>query len=200
VDWRTGRVAQTIDLPAAFLGLAFTPDGKWLYASGGNTDQVYRFRWTGDSAVLTDSIALAARTAGRRAGTRYPSQLAVSPDGQRLYVAENLADSLAVIDVASGKIEQPLPAGRYPYRVVAAPDGTVYVSAWGGKGVAVYRFTGEGLAQPEWIDAGRHPSALLLDHAGTRLFVASGSTDRIAVIDTRTHKPIAELRDPPPTG
>src|SRR5215831_9551537 len=94
VDWRSGRVTQTVDLPAAFLGLAFSPDGRWLCASGGNTDQIYRFRWVGDSAVLADSIALArlphAAGAGRRNGTRYPAQLAFSRDGRRLYVAENL--------------------------------------------------------------------------------------------------------------
>ena len=78
----------------------------------------------GDSAVLADSIALGAAQRARRAGTRYPAQLAFSPDGRRLYVAENLADSLAVIDMASGAIVQRLMAGRYPYGVVVAPDGT----------------------------------------------------------------------------
>src|SRR5215813_6429763 len=59
VDWKSGRITQTVDLPAAFLGLAFSPDGQWLCASGGNTDLIYRFRWAGDSAVLADSISLA---------------------------------------------------------------------------------------------------------------------------------------------
>ena len=199
VDWRSGRITQTIDLPAAFLGLAFSPDGQWLCASGGNTDQVYRFRWSGDSAVLADSVALAPRT-GRRAGTRYPAQLAFSPDGRRLYVAENLADTLAVIDMASGTIVQRLMAGRYPYGVVVAPDGTVYVSAWGGAYVAAYSASGEWLSPPEWIPAGRHPSAMLLNRAGSRLFVASASTDRVTVIDTKTGQRVAELRDPPPDG
>src|SRR5262245_12815707 len=71
IDWKIGKVTQTIDLPAAFLGLAFSPDGQWLVASGGNTDQLYRFRWSGDSATLTDSISLVPQLAGRRrSGTR----------------------------------------------------------------------------------------------------------------------------------
>ena len=200
VDWRTGRVTQTIDLPAAFLGLAFSPDGQWLCASGGNTDQVYRFRWTGDSAVLADSIALAPRSGTRRSGSRYPAQLAFSPNGQRLYVAENLADSLAVIDMASGAVVQRLAAGRYPYGVVVAPDGRVYVSAWGGGNVARYSPAGEKLLPADWIPVGRHPSALLLNRSGSRLYVASASTDRIAVIDTKSGQRVAELRDPPPSG
>jgi len=199
IDWRTGRVTQTIDLPAAFLGLAFSPDGQWLCASGGNSDQVYRFRWTGDSAVLADSVTLAPRS-GRRSGTRYPAQFAFSPSGQLLYVAENLADSLAVIDMTSATVIQRLPSGRYPYGVIVAADGTVYVSAWGGNSIAVYRPTAGGLSPPSWIPAGRHPSAMLLDRAGSRLYVASASTDRVVVIDTRLGRRIAELRDPPPSG
>jgi YVTN family beta-propeller protein len=204
VDWKSGRVTQTVDLPAAFLGLAFSPDGQWLCASGGNTDQIYRFRWVGDSAVLSDSITLAARATaagGRRSsGTRYPAQLAFSPDGRRLYVAENLADSLAVIDMQSASVEQRLPAGRYPYGVVVAPDGRIYASSWGGGAVAEYAANGERLAAPAWIPAGRHPSALLLNRDASRLYVASASTDRIAIIDTHTRRSIGELRDPPPTG
>ena len=200
VDWKRGAVTQTIDLPAAFLGLAFSPDGQWLYASGGNTDQIYRFRWAGDSAVLADSIQLASRPATRRSGTRYPAQLALSPNGDRLYVAENLADSLAVIDVASRKVIQRVSTGRYPYGVVVAPNGDVYVSSWNGSFVGVFSPSAGRLSPGEWIDVGRHPSALLLNRDGSRLFVTSASTDRIAVIDTRSRKRITELRDPPPAG
>jgi len=200
VEWKTGRISQTLDLPAAFLGLAFSPNGKELYASGGNTDAVYQFHWADGKATLADSIPLGARVAGRRNGTRYPSQLAFSRDGRFLYVAENLDDSLAVIDVSTKRVVQRQPTGRYPYGVVVAPDERVFVSSWGGEFVAEYSLNNGRLANPEWVAAGRHPSALLLDKAGARLFVASGSTDRIAVIDTRTRRTIAELRDPPGSG
>ncbi len=47
---------------------------------------------------------------------------------------------------------------------------------------------------------GRHPSALLLNRSADRLFVASASTDRVAVVDTARRKVIATLLDPPPAG
>src|SRR5262245_256807 len=36
VERETGAVVQTISQPSAFLGLAFSRDGRTLYASGGN--------------------------------------------------------------------------------------------------------------------------------------------------------------------
>ena len=71
VDRATGAVQQTLPQHAAFLGLAFSPDGSTLYASGGDQDVVYRYAWRGDSAMLTDSIVLAPRgqSAPRRTAT-----------------------------------------------------------------------------------------------------------------------------------
>src|SRR4051794_23122683 len=61
VDRASGSVTQTIALPATFIGLAFTPDGRSLYVSGGNQDVIYRFEWSNRMATLRDSIVLAAK-------------------------------------------------------------------------------------------------------------------------------------------
>ena len=197
---RTGQVRQTIRQAAAFVGLAFTSLGTSLYASGGNTDVVYRYRWAGDSAQLADSIILAHRDSGKD-GTHYPAGLALSPDGRMLYVAENLADSLAVVDVGTGAVVQRLATGRYPFEVVVTLDGSVFVSNWGASTLAVFSPAGNGrLNAAAFVPAGRHPSALLLNKSGSRLFAASGSTDRITVIDTRSRGVVATLLDPPPSG
>ncbi|MEP6905100.1 MAG: alkaline phosphatase family protein, partial [Gemmatimonadales bacterium] len=50
------------------------------------------------------------------------------------------------------------------------------------------------------ITVARHPSALILSRDGSRLFVASGSTDRISVVDTRAGSVVATLNDAPPAG
>ncbi|HEY2824795.1 MAG TPA: bifunctional YncE family protein/alkaline phosphatase family protein, partial [Gemmatimonadales bacterium] len=179
----------------------FSPDGKALYVSGGNQDVVYRYAWDGDSAGVRDSLILMRKARPRAAGKSYPAGLALSPDGSRLYVAENLADSLAVIDVATGTITQRVSTGRYPYGLVVSGDGMVYVSVWGGDVVQVYAPGANGaLTEVASIRAGRHPSALLLNKDGTRLYVASASTDRVAVIDTRRHTVLTWLKDPPPAG
>ena len=81
-----------------------------------------------------------------------------------------------------------------------APDGTVYASAWGGFDVAVYRQESDSLRLVASVAVGRHPSALLLNGDGSRLFVASASTDHVAVVDTRALQVIAQLDDGVPGG
>ncbi len=229
VDRASGRVRQTLDQPSAFVGLAWAPSagargGRALYASGGNGDVVYRYVWAGGRLALFDSLVLAPRrapapkpppaTRRRRGaaaattaaprlpdGTRYPAGLAVSPDGHRLYVAENLGDALAVVDVGTGRVVQRLATERYPYAVAVAPNGRVYVSAWGGQTVSVFDPTPSAtapLARVRDVGGIRHPGALLLDRAGARLFVASPSTDRVVVVDARSLQPLATLADPVP--
>lgn len=214
VDRATGRITQTVTQPAAFVGLAFAPDGSALYVSGSTRDVVYVYAWRNGTAALADSIILATEPAqaSRRSGQRYPAGMATSPDGRTLYVAENLADSVAVIDVATRRVRQRVATERYPYGVAVAPDGTVYATAWGGTTVSVFTPRANGasgangtsgggmLDEAGRIAAGRHPSALLLNADGSRLFVASGSTDRITVIDTRLRRPLLQLLDPPPAG
>jgi YVTN family beta-propeller protein len=200
VDRSSGRVLQTIPLPAVFLGIAFSPDGKSLYVSGGDQDVIYRFDWRAGAATLADSIALAVRGKGKP-GTRYPAGIALSPDGRMLYAAENLADSIAVVDLGSRRVVQRLATERYPYGIVVDADGTVYASAWGGWTVSVFRSRGNGmLSEGRRARVGRHPSGLALNPSGSRLFVASGSTDKISVLDTRTLTVINTLDDANPAG
>jgi DNA-binding beta-propeller fold protein YncE len=200
VDRSSGRILQTIPLPAVFLGLAFSPDGKSLYASGGNQDVIYRFDWRGGAATLADSIVLAMKQKGK-SGTRYPAGIALSPDGRTLYAAENLGDSLAVVDLAERRVVQRLATERYPYGVAVAPDGTVYASAWGGWTVSVFTPRENGtLTEGARVRVGRHPSALALNMSGSRLFVASGSTDKISVVDTKARRVVATLDDALPAG
>ena len=199
VDPERGEVLQTLVQPAAFFGLAFSSDGSWLYVSGGNQDVIYRYAMRAGAASLKDSIRL--DPAGRVGkGLRYPACLALSRDGRSLYVAENLADSLAVVDLASGRVVQRLATGAYPYGVRVGPDDRVYVSAWGGAWVATFASAGGRLSPGPRLAVGRHPSAMALNRDGSRLFVARASFDEVVVVDTRANAVIGRLSDAAPAG
>jgi YVTN family beta-propeller protein len=205
VNRKSGAVIQTLPQIAAFIGLAFSADGKTLYASGGNDDSIFVYRWNGTEATADGKIDLVERPKPAPnakpkdpVGIEYPAGIAASHDGLFLYIAENLGDTLAVLDVSAKRVIQRMKTDRYPYSVVI--DGRdVYVSAWGDNTVNRFRANADGtLRRTGRIAVGRHPSAMVL--RGTRLYVASASTDSISVVDTATSKVIRTLTDAPPAG
>ena len=200
VDLKSGRVTQTLEQKAAFLGVAFSRDGKEIYVSGGNDDSVFVYAWEDGVAKFESKIVLGKAKADKT-GSRYPAGLAVSPRGDYLYVAENVGDDVAVVDLATRRVKQRLGTDHYPYAVEVAVDGKVYVSAWGGETVSIFKQRRNGkLKRAGKIMVGRHPSALVANAAGTRLYVALAGSDEIAVVDTGGGKLLRNLSDANPAG
>ena len=206
VDRKSGAVVQTLPQIAAFIGLAFSNDGKTLYASGGNDDCIFVYRWNGGEAIADGKIDLVERPKPvpnakpkDPVGIVYPAGIGPSRDGRFLYIAENLGDTLAVLDLSSRRVIQRMKTDRYPYAVVVDARGDLFVSAWGDNTVNRFRANADGtLRRIGRIAAGRHPSAMVV--RGARLYVASASTDSISVIDTATSRIVRTLHDAPPAG
>src|SRR5437868_5378076 len=75
IDVESGAVAQTVPLRAAFLGAAFSIDGKQLFVSGGEDDVVKVYAWNGSEATFARDVDL--RTGDKDAkGSRYPASIA----------------------------------------------------------------------------------------------------------------------------
>ena len=200
VDLKSHQVTQTLAQPSAFLGVAFSQDGKELFISGGNEDAVYCYSWRNEVAIFDRKMALAEKLP-RKPGTRYPAGLAASRRGHYLYVAENVADSLAVVDLSTSQVVQRFPTDHYPYAVEVMPNGKVYVSAWGADTLMEFKSKADGQLIPSGkLKVGPRPSALLSDHSGSRLFAALAGTDQIVVIDTENDRVLRYLSDAAPAG
>src|SRR5581483_11114638 len=97
-----------------------------------------------------------------KTGSRYPAGVAASKQGNLIYVAENVGDSLAVVDPAASKVIQRFPTDHYPYTVEVANDGNVYVSAWGGDSLSIFHAQRDGkLSYRGRLHVGLRPSALV---------------------------------------
>ncbi|MFL6255421.1 MAG: beta-propeller fold lactonase family protein, partial [Pyrinomonadaceae bacterium] len=234
LNLRPPAVVQNVYFPepqSANVGAVFSTHSNsegfyTLYVSGGFENKVWTFDLrpntskpispgsdgpdTKDEAPFIDLNGFATRPVDPRyndgLAAVYPMGLALSPDGETLYVANNLGDSLGIvhnlkgakglerIDLAGKRGQQgvappptPAPAGGlgylvYPYDVVAL-QRKVYVSCWNDESVAVVDFA-EGGRRVSYVPVGRHPTALKLNGMGSRLYVVNSNDDSVSVIDT----------------
>ncbi|HEY4445428.1 MAG TPA: hypothetical protein VGN30_14160 [Steroidobacteraceae bacterium] len=212
-----------------FSGLAFSTDGLKVYASlasssdprgdgdkkTGNGIVVYGFA----DGVLTPETFLhlppVALAAGRHtsllsseegAVSPYPSALAVVPGAtERLLVAENLSDTVALLDTNTGavarrfdlSVSENVPA-TYPIALAVTKDGKrAFVALWNVSEVAELDLV-EGtvvrhvqLMKPNSATAaGTHPCALLLDERRGVLYAALSNRDAVAAIEIGGSDPV----------
>src|SRR5215470_13445106 len=138
----------------------------------------------------------------------YPTGLALGPDGETLFVANNLGDSLGIIRNLRGTRElvrvdlrrdnplQPI----YPYGVAVLParDGKaakVYVSCWNDAALAVIDPNNpNNSGKPvQRIAVDRHPTAMIFNAAKTRLYVVNSNADSVSIIDTAADREIERV-------
>jgi DNA-binding beta-propeller fold protein YncE len=211
-----------IDMKQTFFsGLAFSSDGASVYASlasssdprgdgdkkTGNGIAVYKFAdgvLTVEKFLPLPPVALAA---GRhtsllesddRTVSPYPAALAVVPGAaEKILVAENLSDSVVLVDTRTGAIERSfdlsvsenVPA-TYPIALAVTKDGErAFVALWNDSEVVELNLV-EGtvarsvqLMKPSVPTApGTHPCALLLDERAGVLYAALSNRDAVAAI------------------
>ncbi|MCC6858502.1 MAG: beta-propeller fold lactonase family protein, partial [Bryobacterales bacterium] len=209
LDARRAALLGTVPIGNSFVGVAFSPDGRRLYVGGGASDEVIVLGERADGKFeRMDKFPIPGGA---------PSGLSLSPDGSTLYVALNLKHSAAVINLSTREVAQ-IPVGMHPYTTAVAPSGKkVYVSNWAGRKARpgdvtdeLYRIvvdprtgipnTGtlsvidtETRTVVREVEVGLHPSAMVLNPGGTRLFVANANSDTVSVIDTRTDAVVSSI-------
>ncbi len=177
VDLSTLSVLDKTSIPDAWLGLAWHPDGKRLFASGGADGTVREFLWKPGKLALANTFAV-----GTAVKEGFLGGLAVRRDGRRLYVVDVLGKRLSALDLPSGEIANRIDLAAEPYGCLVSADGaTLYVSLWGGAKVLL--FDADTLATRGEVPVGEHPNAMVLSADGKRLFVACANTNSVWAID-----------------
>ena len=177
---KTGVVSTEIIHPdlsgqASYNGLIFSPDGKRIYLSNVQGD-IKVFAVEADHRVRPLHSIKIPRPPH---ATRYeiPAGLAISSDGQRLYVAGNLSNRLLEIDVDTGKTLRTIAVGALPYDVAIVGD-KIFVSNWGGR-----QFAGKGKSGP----AGQGTTVRV---DPVRYIADDGS---VSVVDVQSGKVVKEI-------
>jgi DNA-binding beta-propeller fold protein YncE len=143
-------------------------------------------------------------TGGGVEGIPYPAAIAVVPGAkQQLLVAENLSDTVALMDAATGEVERTFDVGEsdhvpstYPIALAVTKDGKrAFVALWNasevveldlGSGKVVRKLA---LLKPRSdIAPGTHPCALLLDERAGVMYVALSNRDAVAAVAVGTEQ------------
>lgn len=129
VDLEQAREASRTPVADGWLGLTFGPKGDRVYVGGGAQAAVYEFTFS--NGRLEPARTFSLTEPGKRTDRDFAGDVAFSPDGRLLYVAELFRNSIAVINPQSGRVIERFPTGRRPYRILFHPDGkSLFVSSW----------------------------------------------------------------------
>ncbi|MBK5293032.1 MAG: cell surface protein [Acidobacteriia bacterium] len=176
------------------LALVADPQGKLLYIAEFTASQIAVFEIAAERVRQT--IPLPDR----------PSGMALSADGNRLYVTGGVAaGKVYVVDTRRGAIVETLAAGHMPNAPVLSRDGnTLFVCNRFNNNVSVHDLKSKAVTVR--IAVGREPVAAKLSADGRRLFVANqlpagpaNSGDvaaAVSVIDTAALRSEEEIRLP----
>ncbi len=194
-----------------------------LYVSGGFENKIWIFHFNPQLAtpidppssgpatkVRADSLAIsnpgekspADYNSGKAA--LYPTGISLTPDGNSLVAANNLGDSVTIVHNLHGArqmerldLHHPSKPAQniYPYGVVTLGTGKnarAYVSCWNDSSLAVISLVGKASIK-KYISLDRHPTALLINADGTRLFVANSNADSVSVVDTEKAEEVERI-------
>jgi YVTN family beta-propeller protein len=200
IDAVKERILDSVIIPKSWLGLAFSADEQFLYASGGNDNRILKYKISagdkhgapGDHAqklVLVDSIALGKRWPEKIS----PAGLAIDDRRGLLYVVTKDNNSLYIVDLGGKTVVQRFELGGEAYTCILSKDGSeLYITCWGCDRLLVFdtrhrRFAGEG------IPVGDNPNDMCLTKNGRWLFVANANDNSVSVIDIRERKVVETL-------
>jgi len=190
VDRASHNVLQIIPYRSPeglYIGVVFSPDGQHAYASAGSNNKIRVYDVQSQHLTEREPIMLPTTGAGGKRINPYPAGLAIAPDGQTLYVADNLADALSVVDVAKRTVTATIAVGHNPYGVLLSKDGrTAYVSNWGEQSVSVIDLPSATVRQT--VGVGTHPNALALNPQSNEIYVANSDSDSVSVLDGFTSR------------
>ncbi len=189
------RVA-TLPISASFGGLAWSADGKTLYAALGVSDAVQAFAlqpsgWAPRGMAIklnhADGVGVApGQTEPLAAG------IALIDGGKRLAVANRLNDSVSIVDLATGTVTEldlrpggGAAGGTSPYWIAATIGDRFWVTSQRDR--ELIEVSGGTVPKVlRRVALKGVPNRVIADAAGRRLFVAEDNSDLVEIIDART--------------
>ena len=212
IDTASWKLQQELAFPrrtggGSMHGIAVSRDGKRVYAT--TAEAALHEAAVGDDGKLAWVRQITLPGPDGK-GASHATGIALASDGKRAFVCLSRNNSLAVVDLSTGKLVEEIPIGVAPFDVVLSSNGeSAYVSNWGGRRALPTDKTANSSGTPVVVDVrgvaasgtvgrvdlkmnkmtaeaavGLHPSDLQLAPDGGSLFVANANSDTVDMIDT----------------
>lgn len=203
IDPVSRKTTAVIALGKRPRGMALSPDGSLLYVALSGSPIAGP---SVDDAMLpppdkaADGIAIvdvhSRRLLRVLRGVSDPEQVAVSPDGARLYVASEDTGRLIVLDAASGRALASLDVGGEPEGVAVSRHGDLVLATSEADNVLTIVAA---RAQPRIVarvGVGMRPRHAAFSVDGARIFVPGELDASLTTVDTRTRQVTKTMRFP----
>jgi len=188
IDVKNEVRLDSIDIPKSWLGLKFSADEKFLYASGGNDNWILKYAILNNKLFLKDSIKL---------GNKWPVK--ISPAGldiddakHLMYVVTKENNLLYIVDLISKKVISKYPLGGEGYTCILSKNKKeLYITCWGCSKLLIFdtqqkKFSGE-------IAVGSNPNDIAITKSNQYIFVANSNDNSVSVIDIQKRKLLETL-------
>jgi DNA-binding beta-propeller fold protein YncE len=205
---------QVLHIPNSFAGLAWNPDGKHFYVSGGSNDNVHIFaladgHWSEvpEPIALGHHSGLGVKVSPDDENKPVVAGLAVDSSGTHLLAVNYENDSVSLLDLKSAKktaeldlrpgrtdpSKKGIAGGEYPFWAVFKGDDKAYVSSLRDRELVVLDLH----SAPKIVHRIKihgQPNKLILNRAQTLLFAAVDNSDSVNVISTATDQVVAAIK------
>ncbi len=188
IDAASGNILDNIEVAKCWVGLTFSKDEKFLYASGGNDNWILKYAISNNKLLLKDSLKL---------GKKWPNKISpagIDIDDQKslLYVVTKENNSLYLLDLKTKKVINKYALDAEAYTCKLSPNKKeLYISCWGCDKVVVFntltkKFTNK-------IQVGDNPNDICIAKNGKYLFVANANDNSVSIINTYSKRVIETL-------
>ena len=177
IDSEKMQLLDSVVIAKGWLGLTFSKDGKYLYASGGNDNWVMRYQVTNKKLTPLDTLVI---------GKPWPEKISIAgitvdDDQQMLYAVTKENNSLYTFDLKAKKVKNQFALGGEGYTCLLSNNGkTLYITCWGCDKVALFDTQKQQMTGS--IAVGDNPNDMCQTRNGKYLIVANANDNSVSVI------------------
>lgn len=107
-------------LASVYMGLAISPDNKYLYVAGGEEGKIFIFNLNNDKKI--GIIDCNTKINGKKFTDSYIGDLTITRKGKLLYGVDQTNFRMIVINTKEKKLIGSVGVGRYPFGITLSPD------------------------------------------------------------------------------